>query len=298
MAENGYKLVKLNRWTRCFFFCQDEPKMMAYRIGFDKIQGTTLPYSLLNDDWVKVTQNGNWYFLSNEKHPEQIKTSPVRDGIIKHNRIIMYIFTGIFVYLTAIALFNLAIMGSALFANVPVEVEPSPLWILTYTALAIAIGVYILSLYLIIKIKKSNGDLSRGNQRETHGLKVTEERWSKEEEKQLKRTGHMVVKRKFGWMFSPDKLEIWLEKMEELGFNLYRIGSGGKAFYFIKGNPRKVRYCAIYSNLSNESFFDFIRETEWSQVYVTIFLSFVPCGITFFRYMGNILVVTKKKCAI
>ncbi|MCM3118844.1 DUF2812 domain-containing protein [Neobacillus sp. MER 74] len=269
MAENGYQLVKLNRWTRCFFFRQDEPKMMTYRIGFEKMQGMQLPSSLLNDNWVKVTQNGNWYFLTNEEHPQQIKTSPVRDGIIKHNRIIMFIFTAIFVYLTAIALFNLSMMGMVLFANVPVEVEPSPLWSLTYTALAIAIGVYILSLYSIIKIKKSNRDLSGGSQREPQRVKLIGERWSKEKEKKLKRSGQMVVKRKFGWMFSPDKLEIWLEKMEELGFNLYRIGSGGKAFYFIKGNPRKVRYCAIYSNLSNESFFDFIRETEWGQVYIS-----------------------------
>jgi hypothetical protein len=90
---------------------------------------------------------------------------------------------------------------------------------------------------------------------------------SKEKEKKLKRSGQLVVKRKFGWMYAPDKLEKWLEKMEELGFNLYRIGNGGTVFYFIKGSPRRVRYCAEYQNLSDKSYFDFLRETGWNQVY-------------------------------
>jgi uncharacterized protein YehS (DUF1456 family) len=62
--------------------------------------------------------------------------------------------------------------------------------------------------------------LSDKSQTKLQNLKMTGERLSREKEKQLKQSGQMVVKRKFGWMYAPDNLEKWLEKMEELGFNL------------------------------------------------------------------------------
>lgn len=92
MAENGYFLVKINRGTRHFFFQQNEPKKVTYRIGYDKMQGDSLSKGLVVEGWTKVLRCGNWYVTANEKHLEQIKTSPIREGIIKHNRIIMYIF--------------------------------------------------------------------------------------------------------------------------------------------------------------------------------------------------------------
>jgi len=43
--------------------------------------------------------------------------------------------------------------------------------------------------------------------------------------------------------------------------------NGGTAFYFIQYSPRKVKYCADFQSLSNESYFDFHREAGWNHIY-------------------------------
>lgn len=270
MAKKGYYLVKLNRWTRCFFFQQSEPTAKTFRIGYDKIKMDPFPGSLLGEGWEKIFQGGRWYALANDKPIGQINISPVRDGIIKHNRIFLFIYSGILTYFSMIALLFLTIFGLIFFTDVPVEVVDSPvddkpLWIFDFLYLILELGVIVLSIYSIIKIAKSNKSLMNENQ--IHHLPT--ERFSKEKEKQLKQSGQLLVKRKIGWMYSPDKLEKWLETMEENGLNLYRVGKTGTAFYFIKGSPRKVRYCADYQNRTDNSYFDIHRGAGWKNEFFT-----------------------------
>ena len=269
MAKKGYILVGLNRWTRCFFFRKGESKNITCRVGYDKIQGASLSNSLLEEGWIKVIQSGNWYVISNEKPLLQIKSTSVREGIIKHNKMIMYIFSAILIYFTFIAIFNLSIVSFALFQNVPNEVVESPMWILTYSLLGLGVAIFVLAIYSVIKINKTNKYLIGEKSNKHQEVKVIEERISKEKEKQLKRSGQVVVKRKFGWMYSPDRLEKWLETMEELGYNLYRVSRLGTTFYFIIGSPRKVSYCADYQNISDEGYYDMHREAGWNSVFIS-----------------------------
>lgn len=269
MAKKGYFLAELNRSTRCFSFGKGEPKNITYRIGYERVQGASLSNSLLEEGWIKVIQGGNWYVISNEKPLPQIKFSSSREGIIKHNRLIMYIFSGILIYFTCIALFNLTIIGFSLFQDGTIEVVESPMWILTYSLLGLVAAIYILAIYSVSKIYKTNKYLISEKSNKLQGVNRIEGKLSKEVEKQLKRSGQMVVKRKMGWMYSPDRLEKWLEKMEELGYNLYRVSKTGTAFYFIIGKPRKVSYCADYQNISNESYYDMHRDAGWKSVFMS-----------------------------
>jgi hypothetical protein len=269
MAKKGYFLVGLNRWARCFFFQQVKAKPLTYRIGYGKIKGFSLSRSLLDEGWIKVLQSGKWYVTSNETPLEQIKASTVRDDLIKRNRMIMYIFSGILIYLIGIAIFNLTLMSSSLFEEGTVEVVESPFWILTYSLLGFAIAIFVLSIYSVFTINKSNKYLINEKNHKPQGVNHNEGKLSKEREKQLKLSGRMIVKRKFGWMYSPDKLEKWLETMEELGYNLYRVSRTGTAFYFIIGSPRGVSYCADYQNISNESYYDMHRDAGWKSVFIS-----------------------------
>ena len=169
------------------------------------MQGASLSNSLLDEGWIKVIQSGNWYIISNEKPLLQIKSSSVREGIIKRNRMIMYIFSGILIYFTCIVIFNLTIMSFTLFQNAPVEVVESPMWILTYSLLGLGVAIFVLAIYSVIKINKTNKYLISEKSNKLQGVNHIEGRLSKEKEKQLKRSGQMVVKRKLGWMYSPDK---------------------------------------------------------------------------------------------
>ncbi|ETI67089.1 DUF2812 domain-containing protein [Neobacillus vireti] len=269
MAEQGYFLVKINRVTRSFFFQQGEPKKLTYRIGFDKMQGESLSRGLLAEGWTKVLRAGHWFVTSNEKPMEQIKTSSIREGIIKHNRIIMYIFGGIVGYFSIAAMLFLSIFGMIFFASdSQVEVVESPYWIFTYLYFGAVIAILVLALYSVIKIHTTNKNLIKENSRDDlHFGMQPEGTLSKAEEKQLKCSGKLIAKRKLGWMYAPDKLEQWLEEMEEQGYNLYRVSKTGTVFHFFIGRPRKVCYCADYQNIADESYFDIHREAGWKSVF-------------------------------
>ncbi|TXK73852.1 DUF2812 domain-containing protein [Paenibacillus sp. N3.4] len=271
MADKGHELVKINRGTRYFFFQQGQSIKGTYRIGFDKIQTNSLSKVLLDDGWVKALQSGNWYVTANEKSLEQIKTFPVREGIIKHNKTIMYIFASVLIYLTGIAVFNLILGLVIFFQDVPGHFVESPLWIITYFSIGIGIALWVLSLYSVLKIKKTSKKLIGENiqRKELQGRGQVERRLSKDEEKQLRRSGQLIVKRKFGWMYAPDKLEKWIEAMEEHGLNLYRVGKTGTVFYFTMGSPRKVSYCADYQNIADEGYFDIHSDAGWKSVFIS-----------------------------
>lgn len=269
MAENGYFLVKINRVTRCFFFQKDVPRKLTYRIGFDKMQGESLSRGLIAEGWTKILRTGNWFVTSNEKPPVQIKTSSVREGIIKHNRIIMYIFGSIVFYFSIMAVFFLSMSGLLLFSSEQVVVEESPYWILTYLYFIAVIATFLLALYSVVTIHRTNKKIinEKGISDTRYSKTQDAVNLSKAEERQLKRTGQLIVKRKLGWMYAPDKLELWLEKMEAQGYNLYRISKTGTTFHFLFGSPRKVSYCADYQNIADESYFDIHRDAGWKSVF-------------------------------
>jgi len=270
MAENGYFLIKINRVTRCFFFQQGEPMKLTYRIGFDKMQGESLSRGLMAEGWTKVLRTGNWFVTSNEKAPEQIKTSSVREGIVKHNRIIMYIFGSIVFYFSIMAVFFLSIFGLILFsADSQAEVVESPYWMFTYLYFGVIIAIFILGLYSVVKISRTNKKLlnEKINKDELFSKTQGKGKLSKAEERNLKHSGQLVIKRKLGWMYAPDMLEQWLEKMEEQGYNLYRVSRAGMTFHFFVGHPRKVSYCADYQNIADESYFDIHRDAGWKSVF-------------------------------
>jgi hypothetical protein len=270
MAEKGLFLVKLNRWKRIFLFSKGVPKKITYRINYVKIRGESLSKSLLDGGWEKVLHCGKWQVCSNGNTIEQVKTFPVREGVIKHNRKIMYIFYSVLIYLSWIAFFNIALISYSFFQNVPINVVESPLWILTYTFIGIAIIIFMLAAYSVGKIKKTNKHLINKEQYKPHVGNNIGGRLSKEKEKSLKFSGQLVVKRKFGWMYAPDRLEKWLVTMEEQGLNLYRVSKTGTAFYFIKGSPRRISYCVDYQNISSESYFDFFRSAGWMSVFISL----------------------------
>lgn len=277
MAEKGYLFENLNRGTRCFSFKRANPQKITYRIGYDKIQADSLSRALIDDGWKKIVQSGHWYVISNKNPLEQIKTSPVREGIIKHNRVIMYIFGSILIYMTTMAIFFIVIIS--VMSSIPNEplsageqVGRSPYWFLAYCNIGVALSLWILSIYSVVKINRTNKKLISENiqQHKLHGMDHDERKLSKHEERQLKRSGQMIVKRRFGWMYAPDQLEKWLETMEEQGYNLYRMSKLGNRFYFKVGRPRKVSYCADFQNsITDESYNNIHRDSGWKSVFIS-----------------------------
>lgn len=210
--------------------------------------------------------------MANQKPNNQIKTSSVRENIIRRNRIIYYIFWGILFYFVWTLLLNPLMLSAFVFnENITVTVVESPLWIITYIGLFISILLYIISTYSIFKIRGSNKRLMQTN---FNGI-AFEDNYEGDfinrfaEGKPLSKNRKPIKKRKLGWQYEPDKLEEWLERMEAQGYNLLRVGRLGITFYFTKGNKRKVSYCAEYYNIPNESVFFLHKENGWKYIYST-----------------------------
>ncbi|WP_226036877.1 DUF2812 domain-containing protein [Aquibacillus saliphilus] len=266
MAKDGFHFVDLNRQTRVFLFEKGEPKVRTYRIGYDNFQPETLSKSMSDEGWERVFNKGKWSFLVNEKPVNQIQLSPVRDGIIKRNGKLVYLFGGIGIYLTFSVLLNVVLLTfSIFFQDTPITIVPSPFWILTPFIFLFGIAVWCLVLYSIFKIIKTNKQLS-GEEVSSSVHQEKHER-TRKEEKQLKRSGKLIVKKKFGWMYAPDKLEKWLESMEQQGYNLHRVSKIGTIFYFTKGQPRNVSFCADYQNIANESYFSAHKDAGWENIF-------------------------------
>ncbi|WP_416148336.1 DUF2812 domain-containing protein [Salipaludibacillus sp. HK11] len=264
MAEKGLHIVEFNRFTHIFVFEEGDKKEMLYQIDFDKKQSDTLPKALKNEGWVKVCRNKHWYIVANQQRREEVNLSPHREGVITHSRKVLYIYGAISAYLLFSLVLQTVFFSVIIISESGWDVERNVSEYFTAISTILGFATIFLIFYITFKLYRSNERLSQGieEQNETS-------LFSRNDEKRLKRSGDVVVKRKFAWWYSPDKLEEWLEKMELAGYNLYRTNKYGIKFYFRKGEPRKVRYCIDYQNTVYGSYYDMHQESGWNLVYTS-----------------------------
>ncbi|RAZ81228.1 DUF2812 domain-containing protein [Planococcus halotolerans] len=264
MAAKGLVFERLNRWTRCFYFQEREPAKRVYRIAYDKLSSSVLPKTLQDEGWKKAASAGNWEFTFNEQPESVIKTSPIRHGIIKHNRMITYIFYGTSFYVAGILMANISMLASSWRQDGGSNIVESPLWILTFIFFAILFGSMVLGIYSIAKITGTN----KGLDGTTAGFWPVDE-IDQQSEKELKKARRWVTKVKFSWMYSPDKMEHWLESMEQRGLNLHRVNKIGTIFHFTKGEPRRIAYRVDYQRGPTQSYFAIHREAGWNEEFTS-----------------------------
>ncbi|WP_407271390.1 DUF2812 domain-containing protein [Radiobacillus sp. PE A8.2] len=257
MAEQGYHLVKIHLKSRQFIFEKGNPKHVTYRITYDKSQVNSLPTALENEGWQQVFYDKNWQITRNENSINQIERYPIRDGIFKRNRTIMHIFAAILAYMVFTSLLPIFFSVLMLITGGTIEIEGSPFWVLT---IAVAVSCWTIVPYSVYKLYKFNKRINGTNINQIA---------TRSNERQLKGTDEMIVKRRIGWIYSPDKLEKWLEEMELAGNHLVRIGKLGVSFHFLKGSPRKVSYCADYQNSLTQSYFDLHKQAGWQPVFTS-----------------------------
>lgn len=265
MAQQGLIFEGLNRWTRCFYFEERAPEARVYRIAYEKTSTPVLPKTLQAEGWEKAGTAGKWEFSSNSQPKSAIRTSPMRDGIVKHNRFLTYLFYAMLFYFITILSGFTASMYSGWVLEGGSNIVESPMWIVTYLVMAFVLGSVIFGIYSTVKITRTNRQLqgtgnpaaSMHQNLDTHA------------EKDLKKAGRLVKKVKFAWIYSPDKMEQWLEAMELKGFHLHRVNKIGNVFYFIKGEPRRVAYRVDYQRGPTESYFAIHREAGWKEKFVS-----------------------------
>ncbi|CEG21365.1 hypothetical protein BN1080_00274 [Planococcus massiliensis] len=263
MAEQGYILKKLNRASRTFYFEQAAPQNLSYQISFDRNQGPVLASRFIENGWTIAAASGKWQILQNSNSANEIKAVPVRQGVITHNRNVSFVFFGLLFYLLGVLLANLSSLVSSWLQDGTVAVEPSPLWAITYLFLALTLGAIGLAIYSIVKIKKSNQAML---QKES-GIAAAKWKSSQPTLEIPESSGRFVKKVKLGWMYAPDRLESWLEKMEQQGYQLHHVGTIGTVFYFVKGEPRRMSYHAEYMSTVESSYFSIYEDAGWLKIF-------------------------------
>lgn len=254
MAAKGWHFAELNIFTRQFFFEKGEPNEATFRIQYDKT--AEVPVSIEDSGWEYVYQRRKWNILRNQDPASGISAFPVRDGIIKRNYILRNVFGGIFLYHLFTFIIFLFITGSILLSSEggSFKVVGSPFWILTITAWILMWTFVPYSAFKLHQSVKQLSDFSKATDFEM--LPAS-------------KTGSIITKWKFGWNYEPDKLEQWLEEMEQAGYNLMRISTAGLKFHFVQGTPRNVSYCVDFQNTRHQHYFDIHKEAGWLLMYTS-----------------------------
>lgn len=252
MAAQGNHLVHINLLTRTFAFEKGVPKDIMFQISHDKSPGPSLSPGMEAQGWEKILQLGGWLIAANAKPEDEIKGFPVRDGLVRRNRILAAILGGISMYCLLTTMMALVFTLIIALKGDPVTFVPSPLWIITVLYWALMTWFAWMGLKLVAVNRRLIGERNLvpepGN------------------EQHMQRG---IVRWKFGWHYSPDKLEQWLTQMERKGYNLQRIGKLGVSFHFSRGSSRTVKYFADYQNTTNQGYFNAHRDAGWKLMFAS-----------------------------
>ncbi|WP_170885647.1 DUF2812 domain-containing protein [Bacillus alkalicellulosilyticus] len=272
MSKQGFHFVQLKKNLRLFVFKKGEPQEKTYKIDYEKGQKDRLPQSLSADGWTLVCKSSRWYIISNQKSASLIKTTPVRNGIIQRNQKWYYIHCGFLLFLATTGFGHLInLLSFQSYPEVISETTAPQSFSLPVVGVLFFGGMLaFLSIYSVTSIRKSNRSFYEQEpviDHYTDGVVEGETPFSMEEEAQLKKHHKIIVKRKIGWFYSPDKMEKWLEDMEANGLHLYRVSWSGISFYFRVGRPRNMSYCIEYQGIVKRESIDLHKEMGWKCAY-------------------------------
>ena len=133
-----------------------------------------------------------------------------------------------------------------------VNIVKSPLWIISAMFSALVLSLVTISIISMRKIRSFERN-SEGNHNKVDiqiGVKT-------------------FTKRRFAWVYSPDRLESWLESMALNGAHLVKVSRYGSKFYFIHGAAKKVAYVADYQLKSDPDYFQFHKDNGWNHIFST-----------------------------
>ncbi|MBO1910529.1 DUF2812 domain-containing protein, partial [Microvirga sp. 3-52] len=150
MAANGNQLTDINLATRMFSFEKGDCENVEFHVVFDKSR-SELTHRLEESGWKSFYTKGNWQFLKNDA--ESISVYPVREHIVKRNRLHANVLQGISVWYGFQLMIPLTLLLVFLITREAMEFVPSPLWILTILYFIQVVGVIWLAIHATRKLR-------------------------------------------------------------------------------------------------------------------------------------------------
>lgn len=261
MAKDGMRMTGVNRLSRTFSFEQGQRETAEHCIVYDKLR-RSLPGRLQDSGWESEVTEGNWTFIKNEAN--DIHVFPSREGVLKRNRLHMYVIS-VLAVMNAIPLLSMTIAFITFLFGSAGEIVGSPLWALTALFALQGIATIMLAIYIYQKLRS-----------------FEIEHFETKQDTDL-REGNTFVKLRIGWMYAPDLLEKWLSEMAAEGNHLVRVTGSGTSFHFVEAEAENVSYMydfqpklapayyAIHKSagwqLKFTSSFTFMKYTLWAKPY-------------------------------
>lgn len=267
-SMEGKKLSKMNFKLGIFKFEDCQPNERTYLIRRSKKCNGKAPRKLLDSGWTNVCGNKNNYVAYYEGKSDE---EPSYDGYLTALSIRKIVLLSIVLYAVGffcgvtIALFDRMSRSpddEKYVSSVTKFISEGKMAML----FGIHIGLIISGILLLIMLSKSSKRYSKilDNTCEMNfTVPVENFKYTKEEEKKLIKEKKMLAVRKMGWFYSPDKGEAYIEKMERQGWNFYRFDKLGTVFYFIKGEPRNVKFVVDYQDNITDDYLQMCKDSGW-----------------------------------
>lgn len=224
------------------------------------------PY-LKKHGWIKIKEHDRWSLYT---HDEGVKpeVTPNRRGLYLRNNSLLSL------YSLLSSIFILTVFGIT-FGEYTYSGHISDQAFFLYALVIIALCAALLTVNFIffLHLTADNNKILDGPASEispeyaaykkflTHR---TFEGWL---EKLLLKDGDIIKKIHPIWFYSPRGFEHWLFKMEQSGYNLYKVNKNGMLFYFTKNASRKIKYCILNDSLGGCENTQRCLGDGWSIVY-------------------------------
>ena len=241
MADDGMKLTDINRLTRMFSFEQGQRETVEYRIIYGKLQGS-LASTLENSGWESEVTKGNWTFVKNEAN--DIHVFPSREGVLKRNRLHMYVIS-VLAVMNAIPLLSMTLAFIGFLFGSMGEIVGSPLWAITALFALQGIATIVLAIYI---------------QRKLRSFEI--EHFEVQTDTDM-RMGKTFSKLRIGWMYAPDLLEKWLSEMAVEGYHLIQVTGSGTRFHFAEGEAGNVSYMYDFQPKVAPAYYAIHKSAGW-----------------------------------
>lgn len=246
LSAAGLELAALD-FRGHFMFRRAQPRPCRYCFFFAKFDAPQSRKTHMGEHgWEEVSHSGRWRLFRAAGKAENM---PNRRGLYLRNNSLLYLYaivSSLFLLLAFAVSFLVFLSFARRDASDRLFFRGSTALIGLFAALLL--GNFSLFMHLSVgnnRILEEPGAAGKPVRVYRQYLKnKTFERWL---EKLLIREGDIVLRFRPLWILLPRRLEKWLERREAAGFNLYKVGSAGMLFYFVKASPRAMCYSVVNS---------------------------------------------------
>lgn len=289
MHKAGYALTRIDFPLRLFYFDTVDASDCFYRIVYAKNSNGQFSSAFIESGYEKVCNSRNFYVIKTTVENPQV--SPTYNGFLDRNKklkfvvglillaalcfgICLFIPIGFVIVLIiiAIATNNVTVEDAPPEQAMPSGIVVNIMAVLSGLSFLLSVLIMVWLVYTYFKLRETNKQLEKlcGDRLDLSFTIPKSGLMTKEEEKCLRKSKKMIVKTRIAWVYAPDKIEAWLEKMEIAGFRLYRMSRIGNRFFFIKGEPAKVKYYVDYQNKTDPGYFNLNMDSGWKLVFTSI----------------------------